>query len=78
MPVRYRVTTKSRLNSDGVWGAWLIVISPILHALCWRWYFAVPEWWAVAGLAITAVTFFGGGVMLAIGRDYDSIVDEQT
>lgn len=78
MPVRYRVTTKSRLNGDGVWGAWMVVLSPLLQALGWKWYLAVPEWWALAFIAVTMVAFFGGIVMLAVGRDYDSIIDEQS
>jgi hypothetical protein len=53
-----------------------LVLSPILNALGWRWYFAVPEWWAVAFLAITGIAFFGGFVMLMIGRDYDSTIDQ--
>ncbi|ESY72319.1 hypothetical protein X740_33430 [Mesorhizobium sp. LNHC221B00] len=76
MAIRYRVTTRSRLNGDGLCGAWMLVVSPILQALGWKWYFAVPEWWALAFIAITAATFFGGFVLLMIGRDYDSVVDE--
>lgn len=76
MAVRYKVYTRPRLNGDGVWGAWLVVVSPILNVLSWKWYFAVPEWWAVAALVITGATFFAGFVMLMIGRDYDSTIDQ--
>ncbi|MDF3214830.1 hypothetical protein EN962_02545 [Mesorhizobium sp. M7A.F.Ca.CA.001.09.2.1] len=76
MPIKYRVTTRSRLNTDGVYGAWMLVISPLLQALGWAWYFSVPEWWALGLIAITSVTFFGGFVLVLIGREYDSVVDE--
>lgn len=76
MPIRYKVTTRSRLTTDGIWGAWMVVLSPLLQALSWKWYLAVPEWWALASIAITNLTFFGGCVLLLIGRDYDSVVDE--
>jgi hypothetical protein len=76
MAIKYRVRTKSRLNADGVWGAWLLTLSPLMQALGWKWYLAVPEWWALAFIAITTVAFFGGFVLLMIGRDYDSIVDQ--
>ena len=76
MSTRYTVTTKSRLNGDGIWGAWMLVVSPVLQGLGWKWYLAVPEWWALAFIAITATTFFSGIVMLAVGRDYTSIVDQ--
>lgn len=76
MPIRYRVTTRSRLNQDGVFGAWMLIVSPLLQASGWRWYLAVPEWRALGLIAITSVTFLGGFVLLMIGRDYDSTVDE--
>lgn len=76
MPIKYRVTTRSRLNGDGVYGAWMLVISLLLQALGWAWYFTVPEWWALGLIAITGVTFLGGFVLLLVGRDFDSIVDE--
>lgn len=76
MPTKYRVTTTSRLNADGVYGAWMLVISPLLQALAWVWYFSVPEWWALALIGITGVTFLGGFVLILVGREYDSVVDE--
>nr|WP_155249145.1 hypothetical protein [Mesorhizobium loti] len=76
MPIKYRVTTRSRLNSDGVHGTWMLLISPLLQACAWAWYFSAPEWWALALIAITTVTFLGGFVLVLVGREYDSVVDE--
>jgi hypothetical protein len=44
MAIKYLVKTRSHLNTDGVYGAWMLVVSPLLQALGWAWYFAVPEW----------------------------------
>ncbi|TPL81721.1 hypothetical protein FJ950_22910 [Mesorhizobium sp. B2-3-14] len=52
------------------------VVLALLQAFAWAWYFKVPEWWALALIAITTVTFLGGFVLVLVGREYDSIVDE--
>jgi hypothetical protein len=76
MPVRYRVTTRSRLNGDGVHGVWLFVGSPLVQACAWAWYLSWPGWWPLGLIGITSLTFLGGFVLLLVGRDYDSTVDE--
>jgi len=76
MPVRYRVTTRSRLNGDGVHGAGLFVGSPLVQAGGWTWYLSAPGWWPLGLIGVTSLTFLGGFVLLLIGRDYDSIIDE--
>ena len=78
MPTRYNVRTKSRLNGDGVWGAWLLILSPLGQALGWFWYVREPTFWALALAAVATMAFLSGFVLLMIGRDYDSIVDERT
>ena len=42
----------------------------------WTWYLSAPGWWPLGLIGVTSLTFLGGFVLLLIGRDYDSIIDE--
>jgi hypothetical protein len=73
---RYQIYTRSHLNADGVHGAWLFMLSPILNGLAWWWYFREPDMWPLIAIVATAIAFLGGFILLLVGRDYDSKVDE--
>ncbi|MER9171557.1 hypothetical protein NKI12_30380 [Mesorhizobium australicum] len=76
MAIRYRATTTIRLNTDGIWGAWMLIVSQLVQAISWYYYFAKPDYGWLGLIALTSVTVPCGFVLLLIGRDYDSIVDE--
>jgi hypothetical protein len=73
---RYQIYSRPRLDADGVHGAWLFMLSPILNGLSWWWYFGQPGMWPLIAIVGTAIAFLGGFILLLIGRDYDSKVDE--
>ncbi|PBB64238.1 hypothetical protein CK228_34090 [Mesorhizobium sp. WSM4312] len=75
MPAKYSVTT-TKLNGDGVHGAWLFIGSPIVQMAAWLWYDHEPIFWTLALIALTGITFLCGFVLLLIGRDYYTLVDE--
>lgn len=75
MTEKYRVTT-SQLNRDGVHGAWLLLLSPIFQMAGWLWYFREPSAWPLALIAVTSLTFLGGFILLLVGRDQYTRMDE--
>ncbi|QKC83278.1 hypothetical protein [Mesorhizobium sp. NZP2077] len=76
MAIKYRVTTRSRLNGDGVHGVWLLLASPVIQVIGWFWYVSAPGWWPIGLITVTSLAFLGGFVLLLVGRDFDSVVDE--
>jgi len=48
----------------------------VVQAGGWTWYLSAPGWWPLGLIGVTSLTFLGGFVLLLIGRDYDSIIDE--
>lgn len=72
----YKVRTRILLTSDGQMGVRLLLGSPIAQALAAGWLLYWPHWFPAAIAVAATVALVGGGVLLTIGREYESYVDQ--
>ena len=74
MATKYTVTTRTRLNADGVYGTWMFVLSPAIQLLAWLWL--EPGIIRLIVVILAGMAFLGGFVFLLIGRTQTSRIDE--
>jgi hypothetical protein len=74
MSTKYSITT-TKLNGDGIHGAWQFIGSPIVQMAAWLWYSHQKFFGRLALIELTGITFLCGFVLLLIGRDYYTLVD---
>lgn len=74
MAWKFQVTTTTALTSDGLFGAWMFILAPVVQYLGWLWF----SWGLFKALfmATTGLAFLIGFVLLLTGRVQHSKVDE--
>jgi hypothetical protein len=70
------VKTQTVLDAQGIKGAWMFVLSPMVQVAAWRWI-REPT---VANIIIIAggAAFLLGFVLLLTGREQHSVVEDET
>lgn len=71
-----QITTTTTLNSDGITGAWMFVVSPFAQALGIWWYLSNGSLFGAAIVLIAGVTFLGGIILLLIGRQTTGWIED--
>ncbi|RWD94516.1 hypothetical protein [Mesorhizobium sp.] len=73
---KFRVKTQTFLDEQGVWGAWMFVLSPLVQIAAWRWISDLAL--ATTIVIASGAAFLLGFVLLLTGREQHSIVEEVT
>ena len=73
---KFRVKTQTLLDEQGVWGAWMFVLSPLVQIAAWRWI-GDPTL-ATTIIIASGAAFLLGFVLLLTGREQHSIIEDAT
>lgn len=71
--MRYRAVTRTHLNLDGKFGAWMFVLTPAAQYLGWLWIDSA--FYRAAFLVACLALFCFSIVLLIIGRDQISEIE---
>ncbi|TPI13873.1 hypothetical protein [Mesorhizobium sp. B4-1-1] len=73
---RFLVKTQTLLDAQGVKGAWMFVLSPLVQVAAWRW--VRDPTLAMIIIILCGATFLFGFVLLLTGREQHSVVEDDT